>query len=215
MGKNKLQLIDCRCSYIFTIQEPINENDLAFELTQKQFKINKNRIIIRPPLEATILNFARKANINIIYESKTTPTYLGVFCKDTITLANEFEKLSNLLNQMDESILLQSSHMEVVLHGRIFINSMKSQNRLAEFGSEKIRNFSNKLKETYYLDNFKIISQNKIHKKSIHLAPYYADPRYLYFQLVLTSKNIEAVNLYIANHEKHLTDIFEVISENE
>lgn len=212
LNKEKVKLIECRYSYIFNTQNPIDEDDLSYQLLAKKFKINKERVISRPPLKAEILNFARKGDINIVYGNNTTPSYLGVFCKNQITCMNEFESLTDLLQKIDVTLIEQSDKIEVVLHGTMFLGVKgNSMTVLENFGLNNTKKISQKFSEKYTVDSFQLSTDNGT--KSVHLAPYLTDKRFLYFQLVSHPINREDGDKFIQNHEKFLYDLIPLLGE--
>ena len=211
--KLKVQLDECRISYLFKTENPIDEEKLEFRLIDKKYKINKDRIITRPPLQAVILNFARKGGIDIIYEKSNIPTFIGVMGKNHNNVVTEFEHIKHILEDIDEFILEESTGLETVLSCKVF-GDPKPNLLLPLFAKDHIKKFDNKFGKNFVMDNFTLKHKNSKTLISIHIAPLYRDIRYFYIQLVLKDDSLEHVFDFVENHETYITDVMEIMSSN-
>lgn len=207
----KIHIEECRISYLFKIENPVDEESLEHKLIEKKYKINKERIITRPPLQAVILNFARKANIDVLYEKRNIPTFVGVAGKNHNNVVTAFEELKHILESMDAFILEESSEIQAVITCRIFGQS-RPENVFPHFATSEIKKFDDKLSKQFMMENFTIKSKTESDVTSIHIAPLYKDERYFYMQLALTSPSLENIFNFVEKHEKYISDIIGIVS---
>lgn len=213
-AKLKIHLDECRISYLFNTKNPINEESLEEKLIQKKYKINKDRIITRPPLQAVILNFARKGGIDIIYEKTKLPTFIGVIGTNHTLIVREFEGLQHILEESDEFIVQQSTGIEAVITCKIF-GDVKPDNTLPHFARNEIKKFNEKFNKKFIIDNFTLVDTNTDMFTSIHLAPLHSDTRFFFMQLALKDSSLEKIFEFIENHEKYISDIIGIMGSND
>ena len=210
-SKLKITLDECRISYLFKTENPIDEERLEQELIAIKYKVNKDRVITRPPLQAVILNFARKANIDIMYEKQKTPTFVGVLGKNYKNVITEFESLKHILEKMDNFILQETTGLQTVLSCRVF-GGPKPDDVLPNFATTLTKKFNEKFTKNFLMDNFTLKSNSSEENTSIHVAPLYRDRRYFYMQLVLNSSSLEETIGFVEGHEKYINDIMDVLT---
>ncbi len=214
MTTSKIKLDSATLKYIFSITDPVSEDELEFRLKSNNYKINKERVISRPPLQAVILNFARKNDINIIYEKDKIPTYLGVRSKKICSVIDEFEMLTGVLRDINTSILDQSNLIESVITARVFLDKKKHNDYAKNLAKDDMDRFNKKFNNTFVLDNFRVISQTEDDSSDqyiIHIAPYYQDTRYTFIQATLQTQDLETALEYLHKYEKYLNSVIEVI----
>ena len=212
-NSSRIKLDSATLNYIFTIADPVPEDELEFRLKNKNYKINKERVISRPPLQAVILNFARKNDINIIYEKDKTPTYLGVKSKKINNVITEFEMLTGILRDINPSILDQSQLIESVITARVFLDKKKHDDYAKNLAKSDMKRFNDKFNANFVLDNFRMISQTNDDSERyiIQLAPYYQDPRYTFVQTTLQTKNLETALEYLHKYDEYLNNVIEAM----
>ena len=192
----------------------MDDSALEYRLIHKKYKINKDRVITRPPLQAIILNFARKGEVDIIYEKERIPTFLGVVGKKKELVTQEFENLKFILDDIDSLLIAQATDIEIVVTFNVFDKHVKPDTSLASFASPQIKEFSKKFQTDYILDNFTLRSKDG-DRTTIHMAPLYRDRRFFYMQLVLRSKSLEKIFKFIDMQETYINDILETLSKHE
>ena len=210
----KIIIEDVMLNHTFTIQNPVDEKELEFRLQTDNYRINKERLISRPPLEVTVLNFARKNDINILYEQKTLPTYIGVRHKKPDVALREFEKLRGYLHAIDPSILDQTSGIECTLTLKCFLNGKKYTDFSEIFKGVNMNVFS-KIDPTFRLETLRIQTKKKNANDDIHaisLAPYYVDQRYIYIQTRFITNDLERTTIYLNSHETYIKQVVEAFT---
>ena len=213
--QSRINLEEIRISYLFNIQNPITESDLEFRLIDKKYKINKDRVITRPPLQATILNFARKGNVDVIYEKEKPPTFIGIVGKNKDSVIQEFETLKFILEDIDPLLLEESTGIETVITFKVFDKHIKPNPYLMNFASSEVKKFNDKLSRKYTIDNLTLRSTYDDESTTIHISPLYRDPRFFYIQTFLRSTNLEKIFQFIEEQETYITNILQMLSENE
>lgn len=196
---------------MFKIESPVDEDKLEYKLIEKKYKINKERIITRPPLQAIILNFARKGGIDILYEKQKIPTFVGVSGKNHNNVVTEFEELKHILENIDSFILEESHDIQAVITCRIF-GQLKPDSIFPHFATSEIKKFKDKFSKQFMMDNFTIKSETENEATLIHIAPLYRDRRYFYMQLVLNSSSLENIFNFVENYERYISDIIGIVN---
>ena len=206
MNNSIFKLEEIRISYVFSITNPISD-DLGLEhrLISKKYKINSERIITRPPLQAVILNLARKNNVHILYEKEKIPSFIGTSGNKKNVIVDAFEELTGLLKDMDEMIVKQKKHIEAVMTYNIMHDQINPKQHLFNFAKSQV----NKISDTgdYNMENFTLKSKKNGDDVSIHIAPLYRDTRYFYVQSLMWSNNIENIFKFVDEQETHITQI--------
>lgn len=198
MGNTRFNLKEIRISYIFNIANPISDiKELEQMLIDKKYKINNERLITRPPFQLVILNFARKGDINVMYEKEKIPSFIGVTGSNLQRAVSEFEQLTDGLNSIDSMIVEQKHYIEAVLTYEVLIKSITPYNNLSNFASQEI----NRLTKNSHLENITITTKNNNDTTRLHIAPLYKDPKFFYIQSVMTSDNIENTISFVENQE--------------
>lgn len=215
MPQSKITLEEIRISYLFNIGSPVDDKDLEAQLIKQKYKINTTRQITRPPLQATILTFARKGDVDIIYAKDNLPTFLGVLGKRANTVVDEFEKLTFMLNEIDGLLTDQSVGIEAVLTLNVFDKHVKPDTSLAYFASPQVKKFSEQFQTDYVMDNFTLRSKHGEDNTTIHIAPLYRDRRFFYMQLLLRSNSTEKIFEFVEGQEKYIRNALSVLSEDE
>ena len=200
---------------MFNIKNPVDDHALELRLIDKKYKINKDRVITRPPLQAVILNFARKGGVDIIYEKNQLPTFLGVVGKNKELVIREFENLKFILEGIDNLLVEQAESIETVITFNVFDKYAKPDVSLAHFASPQIKMLSEKFTVDYVMDNFTLRSKDDHESMTIHVAPLYRDKRFFYMQLFLRSKRLESVFEFVEEQETYINNILEFLSKNE
>ena len=200
---------------MFNIKNPVDDHALELRLIDKKYKINKDRVITRPPLQAVILNFARKGGVDIIYEKNQLPTFLGVVGKNKELVIREFENLKFILEGIDNLLVEQAESIETVITFNVFDKYAKPDVSLAHFASPQIKMLSEKFTVDYVMDNFTLRSKDDHEPMTIHVAPLYRDKRFFYMQLFLRSKRLESVFEFVEEQETYINNILEFLSKNE
>ncbi len=213
MGKSKIQLMDCRMSYIFPVTNPVNEESLQFRLIDKNYKINKTRTITKPPIQVSLLNFARKNDVNVIYEDKQIPTYLGVYATKINSVMQEFELLTNILKDIDNK-LEESKYIETVITARVFLGGDKSNEYLKSFDCENINKFSKMFGIDFSMNNFRIVNKTKDTTSSIHIAPYQENTGYLYIQIAIKNPDFGDSMKFVEKNEQYLNQVLSVMRQD-
>ena len=217
VNSSKIKLDSATLSYIFSIKDPVSEEGLEFRLKNKHYKINKERVISRPPLQAVILNFARKTDTNIIYEKEKLPTYLGVKSNKICSVIDEFEMLTGVLRDIDPSILDQSTFMEAVITARVFLDKKKHNDYAKNLAKDDMIRFNKCFNQNFILDNFRIVSNNSDEhsdRYTIQMAPYYQDPRYTFVGITLQTKNRETALEYLNKYDEYLDNAIKVMKND-
>ena len=215
MTQNKINLEEIRISFLFNIKNPVDDHALELSLIDKKYKINKDRVITRPPLQAVILNFARKGGVDIIYEKNQLPTFLGVVGKNKELVIQEFENLKFILEDIDNLLVEQAASIETVITFNVFDKYAKPDTSLAHFASPQIKILSEKFTADYVMDNFTLRSKDGHEPMTIHVAPLYRDKRFFYMQLFLRSKRLESVFKFAEEQETYINNILGFLSKNE
>ena len=200
---------------MFNIKNPVDDSDLEHKLITKKYKINKDRVITRPPLQAVILNFARKGNVDIIYEKDKIPTFLGVVGKNKDLVMQEFENLQFILKEIDSLLIDQAKGVEAVITVNIFDKHVKPDVHLTRFALPQINNLSEKFTANFVMDNFTLRSKNDHHLTTVHIAPLYRDRRYFYMQLHVRTDNPEEVFRFVEKQETYIKYILAFLSKDE
>jgi len=209
-----IHIEDVMLNHTFSIQDPVDEKELEFRLQTDNYRINKERLISRPPLEVTVLNFARKSDINILYEQKTLPTYIGVKHKNPETALREFEKIRGYLHAINPSILEQSSGIECTLTSKCFLDGKKYTDFSEIFKGVNLNVFS-KIDPTFRLETLRIQTKKSNADDDIHaisLAPYYVDQRYIYIQTRLITQELEKITKYLNSPETYIKQVVEAFT---
>ena len=214
MTQNKINLEEIRISFLFNIRNPVDDNALEHRLIQQKYKINKDRVITRPPLQAIILNFARKGGVDIIYEKERIPTFLGVVGKNKDLVTQEFENLKFILEGIDSLLIDQSAGIEAVITFNVFDKHMRPDTSLADFASPQIKKFGEKFQTDYIMDSFTLRSKNG-DRTTIHMAPLYRDDRFFYMQMFLRSESLEKIFKFIDMQETYINYILEILNTHE
>ena len=200
---------------MYNIKNPVDDQALEVRLINKKYKINKDRVITRPPLQAIILNFARKGGVDIIYEKNNIPTFLGVVGKDKELVIREFENLKFILEDIDKLLVEQAADIETVITFNVFDKRVKPDASLVHFASPQIKTFSEKFTADYVMDNFTLRSKDGHEPTTIHVAPLYRDKRFFYMQMFLRSQRLESVFEFVEAQETYINNILQFLSKDE
>lgn len=214
MVQNKINVEETRISFLFNIQTPVDDATLEHALISKKYKVNKDRVITRPPLQAVILNFARKGDVDIIYEKEKIPTFLGVVGKNSEIVVREFESLKLILDGIDRLLVDQATGIEAVITSNIFDRHVKPDTNLVNFASSQTEEFSAKFQKKYFMDNFTLRSKDGDDVTTIHIAPLYRDIRFFYMQLVLRSDSLEKIFEFVSEQETYINSVLEILSNH-
>lgn len=214
--KQQIKLDECRLSILFNTPNPINEENLEFKLINRNYKINKERVITRPPLQAVILNYARKNAIDIVYENEKRPTFIGVVGKKPDDIMVEFELLKNDLENIDFAALELNIGYEAIIWSRPYRSGQNAKDILKKFAKNDIKKFSKKFSKNFVMDNFTIKYMDDNNSFiSFHIAPYYVEPRSFYMQLAIRSLNLEDTFEFLEKYDKYISDLLDLLDNNE
>lgn len=214
LTQNRINIEEVRISFLFTIQTPVDDLVLEHKLIDKKYKVNKDRVIARPPLRATILTFARKGGVDIVYEKDKIPTFLGVVGKKKEDVIRECDGLKIMLDDIDRLLVDQALGIEAVITSTIFDKHVKPETSLENFASSQIKEFSEMFQAEYVMDNFTLRAKDDDGNTTIHIAPLYRDPRYFYIQLMLRSHDLEKVFKFVEEQETYINNVLGIIGRH-
>lgn len=209
-----VKIEDVMLIHTFSIKDPVNEDELGFKLTTDNYKINKERLISRPPLEVNVLNFARKNDIHILYDQKSIPSYIGVKHKKPDVALLEFEKLGGYLHEIDPSILDQVTNTNCTVTSKCFLDGKKYADFSELFKGVDMTVFS-KINPNFRLDTLKIQTKKSNSDDDIcavSISPYYTDQRYIFLQTRIITHELTKIAIYLNSHETYIKQVVEAFT---